>query len=255
MPRFGHISAIAMGLVAAGASPALAGEAAPAPAASTLPKAEVERIVRDYLLREPEIIYQAIQELQSRKASEEAARQQEMIVARKSDLYDHAADPIAGDVAGDVTLVEFFDYHCGYCRAMSPELQDLVSSGKSLRFVFKDLPVLGPESVVAAKAALAAKAQGKYTPFHFALMRSTDLSTAGIEATARSVGIDVERMRQDMQSDAVSRQIDANMALARDLGITGTPSFVIGDKLIPGAVDVAELDKLIDDQHHAAKGG
>src|SRR5215207_1497859 len=121
-----------------------------------LPKAEVEKIVREYLLREPEIIYQAIQELQKRQQAAEATRQQEMIVAHADDIFRHADDPIAGNAKGDVTVVEFFDYHCGYCRSMVGDLRDLVTGDQQIRFVFKELPVLGPDSVTAAKAALAA---------------------------------------------------------------------------------------------------
>jgi protein-disulfide isomerase len=222
-----------------------------ADAAAPLPQAEIERIVKEYLLREPEVVYQAIQELQRRRELAEAKRQQETIVARRADLFAHPDDPVAGDPEGDVTLVEFFDYHCGYCRAMAGGLQDLITTDRRLRFVMKDLPVLGPDSVVAAKAALAVRLQGKYTPFHFALMRSKDLSKPSIEAVAREVGIDVERMNRDMQSEAIARTIDANLALARDLGIGGTPSFVIGDRLIPGAIDLAQLAQLIDEQRRA----
>ena len=107
-------------------------------------------------MREPEVIYQAIQELQKRQQAEEATRQQATIAEQGDQIFRHADDPIAGNEAGDVTLVEFFDYRCGYCRNMTPGLQQLIDADPKLRFVFKELPVLGPDSVVAAKAALAA---------------------------------------------------------------------------------------------------
>ena len=249
MPRR-HLPILALAAVLGASVPARA-PASAADAAGSLPREEVERIVKDYLMREPEVIYEAIQELQRRREVAEAARQQAMIQARKAELFQHPEDPVAGNPAGDVTLVEFFDYRCGYCRAMASGLQDLVTTDQRLRFVLKDLPVLGPESVRAARAALAARAQGKYTPFHFALMRTQDLTEDGIKAVAREVGLDVERLTADMASEAVTRAIDANLALARDLGINGTPSFVIGDTLVPGAVEIAELTRLIDEQRAA----
>jgi protein-disulfide isomerase len=114
-----------------------------------------------------------------------------------------------------------------------------------LRLVFKDLPVLGPDSVRAAKAALASRKQNGYVPFHFALMASDDLSIEGIRATAAAVGLDPKRLEADMDSPEVNQAIDANYALANELGIQGTPAFVIGDQLIPGAVDKARLEQLI----------
>jgi protein-disulfide isomerase len=140
---------------------------------------------------------------------------------------------------------------------MVPGLRDLIATDGNLRFVFKELPVLGPESEVAARAALAAALQDseKYTKLHFALMGSKDLSLDAVKALAGQVGLDVPRLLDDMAGDAVKRALAANHALAQELGINGTPSFVIGDRLIPGAVDVAQLSALIDEQRRAASGG
>lgn len=217
---------------------------------TSLPRDEVERIVREYLMREPEVIYEAIQELQRRREVAETGRQKEVIVAKHDEIFGSAADPVAGNPEGDVTLVEFFDYHCGYCRSMVGGLRDLVGTDKQLRFVFKEFPVLGPDSVVAARAALAAKLQDpeKYYDFHLALMGAKDLSLPTIQALAKQNGLDLARLTADMESEQVKRTIEANEALAQSLGINGTPSFVIGDKLIPGAVDVKQLASMID-QH------
>lgn len=213
--------------------------------ATTLPRAEVEKIVRDYLMREPEIIYEAIQELQQRRAVAEAERQQQAVEANKAKLFSSDHDPVVGNPKGDVTLVEFFDYHCGYCRGMVPGLKSLIDKDKGLRVVMKEFPVLGPDSLLAARAALAAEKQGRYKDFHLALMGAKELDEASIKAIAGRLGLDVEQLMADMGSESVQRVIDANAQLASQLGISGTPSFVVGGKLIPGAVDIAQLESLI----------
>jgi protein-disulfide isomerase len=210
-----------------------------------LPADQVEQIVRDYLLREPEIVYEALQELQRRQAEAAQARQRAAIGENQAELLEAPHTPIGGNPDGDVTLVEFFDYRCAYCRRVVSSMQALLGEDHNLRMVFKDLPVLGPDSVRAARAALASRQQNGYVPFHFALMTTDDLSMAGIRAVAESVGLDPDRLERDMASAEVSAAIDANYQLANELGIEGTPAFVIGDQLIPGAVDKARLEQLI----------
>lgn len=234
--------------------------AAPTPAWAadpSLPVPEIERIVREYLLREPEVIYQAIQELQRRQKAEEAARQQAAIASSHDEIYRNAEDPVHGREDARVTLVEFFDYRCGYCRSMSANLRKLMEGDRDLRFVFKELPVLGPDSVVAAKAALAANKldPARYADFHFALMQAKDLSQEAVLALAESKGYDPEALRAEMDASWVAARIDANHDLANRLGINGTPSFVIGDTLIPGAVDMGELVGKISEQRRQAQAG
>jgi protein-disulfide isomerase len=151
-----------------------------------------------------------------------------------------------GNLQGDVTLVEFFDYRCAYCRRVVSSVRALLDEDRALRMVFKELPVLGPDSVRAARAALASRRQDRYVPFHFALMTADDLSLEGIRAIARSVGLDPDQLEADMAAPEVMAAIEANYALANELGIEGTPAFVIGDQLIPGAVDKARLQQLLD---------
>ena len=127
-----------------------------------LPVEQVEKIVRDYLLREPEIIYQALEELQRRQAEAAAERQRTAVAANRAQLFDRAGDPVAGNPAGDVTLVEFFDYQCQYCRRVVPSLQALLAEDQGLKVVFKEFPILGEASVTAARAALAAREQDRY---------------------------------------------------------------------------------------------
>ena len=173
-----------------------------ASAAEKLPVADIEKIVHDYLLREPEVIYQAIQELQKRQQAEEAAKAQAMIAEHGDEIFRHADDPVVGNAEGDATLVEFFDYHCGYCRSMTPGLRAMIGTDPQLRFVFKDLPVLGPDSVTAAKAGVAAFKldPAKYYDFHLALMQSKDLSRDAILGVAVKQGYDREKLSAEMDA-------------------------------------------------------
>lgn len=212
-----------------------------------LPVERVEKIVRDYLMREPEIIYQALEELQKRQVEEQSQRQKETLVSRKDDLLNSPADPVAGNLDGDVTLVEFFDYRCAYCRRVLPEMQALMEDDKNLRVVFKEFPILGEDSVRAARASLASRKQdaGRYLDFHLALMTADDLTLAGIRASATEIGLDPDQLELDMKSAEITKVINANYELASALGIEGTPAFVIGDELVPGAVDKARLAQLV----------
>jgi protein-disulfide isomerase len=212
-----------------------------------LPVEQIEKIVREYLLREPQVIYDALEELQRRQAAAAAARQRAAIADNQRQLLDDPASPVGGNPDGDVTLVEFFDYRCAYCRRVVSSMRALLDEDRGLRVVFKEMPVLGPDSVRAARAALASRRQDGYVPFHFALMASDDLSLEGIRAAAETVGLDPDRLEADMAAPEVIAAIEANYALANELGIEGTPAFVIGDQLIPGAVDKARLEQLIDE--------
>jgi protein-disulfide isomerase len=216
-------------------------------AAADLTVEQIEKIVRDYLLREPQVVFDALQELQRQEAAATAARQKAAIAANQKKLLDDPLTPVGGNPKGDVTLVEFFDYRCTYCRRVVSSVRELLDEDGDLRVVFKDMPVLGPDSVRAARAALASRKQDGYVPFHFALMASDDLSPAGIRAVAKSVGLDPDRLEADMDAPEVNAVLEANYALAHELGIEGTPAFVIGDQLIPGAVEKARLEHLIDE--------
>lgn len=250
MPRWrkrwlgGCVAALVAALAAVGVSAQDAGGGA---TKVELPVDQVEAIVRDLLQREPELVYQALQELQRRQTAAEADRRKAALVARKDDLFHHAASPVGGNPEGDVTLVEFFDYHCAYCRRVVTSVRSLVETDQDLRVVFKEFPILGEDSVRAARAALAAERQGLYMPLHFALMASNDLSLDGIMKTAADVGLDTGQLAEDMNSPAIQEEIDATYALARTLGIDGTPAFVIDDELIPGAVSQEHLAALIDE--------
>jgi protein-disulfide isomerase len=234
---------LTVGIVLVASAPAGAEQAK----AVDLPVEQIEKIVREYLLREPEVVYDALEELQRRQAEAAAVRQRAAIAQNQGELMNDHASPVGGNPDGDVTLVEFFDYRCAYCRRVVSSMRALLDEDRGLRVVFKELPVLGPDSVRAARAALASRNQDGYVPFHFALMTADDLSLAGIRAAAETVGLDPDQLEADMAAPEVMATIEANYALANELGIEGTPAFVIGEQLIPGAVDKARLEQLIDE--------
>ena len=206
---------------------------------------EFEQRVRDYLLKNPEVIMEALQILQERQRAAEAENLKRTIAERSEEILNDPAAPVGGNPAGDITLVEFFDYNCPYCRRVAPTVVELEEADPGLRLVYKEFPILGPGSQFAARAALAARKQGKYVPFHNALMRATNQVTEQtVMEIAREVGLDTEQLRADMQNPAIEEAIARNLQLADALGITGTPSFIIGQELVPGAVDLGTLQNL-----------
>ena len=168
------------------------------------------------------------------------------IVARQDELLNDPASPVGGNPDGDVTLVEFFDYQCPYCKTIFPSIQALLAEDRNLRYVFKEFPILGRASVFAARAALAARRQGKYLEFHTALMPARGkLTETRVMRLAEKVGLDVDRLRRDMADGTVDATIRRNLELADGLGIFSTPVFIIGDTQIPGAVEIDTLKVLI----------
>jgi protein-disulfide isomerase len=205
-----------------------------------------EQRVREYLLKNPEVIMEALQILQERQRAAEAEGLRRTIAERSEAILNDPAAPVGGNPAGDVTLVEFFDYNCPYCRRVAPTVTQLEEADPDLRLVYKEYPILGPGSQFAARAALASRRQGKYVAFHNALMHATEqLTRDTVMEVARTVGLDTVRLEQDMQDPAIQEAIARNLQLADALGITGTPSFIIGEEVVPGAVDLRTLQSLI----------
>jgi protein-disulfide isomerase len=199
----------------------------------------IEAIIHDYLMEHPDVLIDTL------RAAEDAKAKQ-VLSDRHHEIFDDPATPIGGNPQGDVSIVEFFDYRCPYCKQVQPELETLLGQDRNLRFVYKEMPVLGPSSVVAAHAALAARLQGKYEAFHNAMMAAKgQISEDVVYRVAGSVGLDLERLKHDMASSEVAQAVKANLALAEALDIHGTPGFVIGDRIIPGAVELDTLKDLI----------
>ena len=209
---------------------------------------EVEGIISNYLRKNPEIIVEAIEALRSReKHNEDIRRKYNLLKARQKLLHDEES-PVGGNQNGDVTVVEFFDYQCGFCKKVFSFIPTLLKQDPNLRFVFKELPILSPESEMAARAALVVwKFQKKkYFQFHKALMESRgNLSELHILSIAEKQGINTTRIREKMHSIEVNKMLSKNHELARILEIRGTPVFVIGDKFIPGAIDLPSIKNII----------
>lgn len=230
-------------LLAAAAS--VSAVASPA-SAEDFSRAEIEQIVHDYLMAHPEVILEAVQALQARQEAEAAARAAANLAQLRDDIFGGPATMIAGNPDGDVTLVEFFDYRCGYCRRALPDVMALKETDPQLRIVMKEFPILGPDSVIAARAALAARKQGKYAVFHEALMQAEgSLDEARILAVADEVGLDLDRLRGDMEAPEINATLRRNFELAEALGIRGTPAFVTRNDLVPGAVGADALKAMV----------
>jgi protein-disulfide isomerase len=227
----------------------LAGFISPAHAQDAFTPAQrdaIQRMVIETLRAKPELVLEALEAIEAKREAEARSRASVALTERKRELYDDAEAPVAGNPKGDLTIVEFFDYRCPYCKQMHAPMKALLAADGQLRVVRKDLPILGPASVVASHAALAARAQGKYPAFHDALMEFRgQLDEAGVFRIAGEAGLDVARLRRDMDAPAVRGLLQRNAALAQALAITGTPAFVIGDVLAPGALDAETMKKLV----------
>jgi protein-disulfide isomerase len=217
-------------------------------------RAEIVQIMRDALKSDPSILRDAVTALQEDDASRAEGATRDSIKAHRTDLFDNAGDPVAGNPHGDVTVVEFYDTRCPYCQKMEPALDELIRSDPGVRVVFKDIPILGPASVLGARALLAAQEQGGYQKLRRILMQPGPAPTqTDIIKAAASLGLDTDRLVTAMNSQAVTDRIAANLALAHALDIQGTPALVIGDTLVPGALELADLKQVVADARKKAK--
>jgi protein-disulfide isomerase len=212
---------------------------------------EIIAIVREALKTDPSILRDAVAALTADDSQKQEAAAHAAISAAGAELTAKSSDPVAGNPSGDVTIVEFFDVRCPYCKRLEPTMDKLLKQDHGVRLVYKDLPILGPASVLGTKALLAAQLQetkvpGAYIKLREALMLGGgDVNKETIHAAAQRLGLDWERLQKDMDSADVQTRIDANLKLAHELGIEGTPAMVIGKDLVPGAVDFAELDDAV----------
>ena len=207
---------------------------------------QIETIVREYLQQHPEVITDALRAAEMKRR--EAAREHtgRAIASQRDALLNDSTSPVAGAATGDVTVVEFFDYACPHCKNVAGIVKQLMRDDPKVRVVYKELPILGEGSVVAARAALAAREQGKYLEMHDALMAEKAGPTeASVMAAAAKVGLDVARLKTDMEKPAVLEAIQKNYALAQSIGLSGTPAFVVGDDFAPGAVPLARLKEMV----------
>ena len=209
-------------------------------------KQEIEQIIHDYLQQHPEDLIESLRAAQAKAAAEQLAQQRKMIVAKRDELLHDPNTPVGGNANGDVTIVEFFDYRCPYCKAIEPSLKALVKEDGKLRVAYKEFPILGPVSVFASRVAIAAQNQGKYLAFHSDMMAvkgSIDDDT--VLKVAEDNGLDMAKLKVDMDSEKTNQIIRRDYALAKALGIDATPGLIVGDNLTMGAVGIDGLRKLI----------
>lgn len=210
--------------------------------ADELSREDIKALALEAIRENPEIIMEAVQALEARQAAAQVA-QIENTLERERDLLENDPNaPVLGNLDGDVTIVEFFDYNCPFCRKVKPEVQALIADDPNIRLVYREWPILGEGSVFAARAALAARSQGKYEEFHWAMMGMQGRAEeASVLRIAEEVGLDLEKLRVDMEAPEIDDHIAQSMRLTRALGFSGTPSFVIGDALVPGFVEAPVL--------------
>jgi protein-disulfide isomerase len=207
---------------------------------------EIVEVLRDALRQDPGILRDALLALEQAETRDRAGAQRAAIAEQAEALFRTAEDPVKGNPQGAVTVVEFFDARCGYCKQLHPAVEQMLKRQRDVRLVLKDLPILGPNSLLASRALLAAQRQGKYAELHDALLKLKEEPTEPVlKREAEKLGLDWARLRREMDAPAIGRRLEANTKLAAALRIEGTPALIIGDTLVPGAVDLATLEKLV----------
>jgi protein-disulfide isomerase len=205
-------------------------------------RTEIVAILREALRSDPSILRDAVAALRAEEGAHQGQTASSAITRDREALQADPADPVAGNPAGDVTVVEFYDTRCPYCRRLLPTMEALLRAEPGVRLVYKDLPILGPSSLLDARALLAAQRQGGYLRLQEALMHATTPSTPdSIRAEAERQSLDGDRLLRDMDDPAIRARLEINAKLARDLSVQGTPALVVGQRLIPGAVELTDL--------------
>jgi protein-disulfide isomerase len=230
---------------------ALAGAAAAvADSFSADQREEIGKIIKDYLITHPDVMQDVMAELEKRQQAAEAEKHRAAVVENKATLFSSPHQVVLGNPQGNVTMVEFFDYNCGFCKRAMSDMLDLIKTDSNLKFVLKEFPVLGEGSVEAARVAVAARMQDasgkKYIEFHQKLLGGRGAADKmRALAVAKEVGFDMPRLERDMGSDEVKKTIEENMKLAEALGVSGTPSYVVGEEVVIGAVGLDALREKI----------
>lgn len=249
--RFLTTLAFALGVSAFAISPASANEF------SAKQKSEVEKIVHDYLVGNPEVIKEAIDELEKRQKVAEAASHEKMIGEQGDKLFRSVNQAVVGNPNGDVTLVEFFDYNCGYCKQSLASVAKLIENDPKLRVVLKDFAILGADSVEVAQVATAARMQldsAKFWEFHKKLLSTRGhLGKTQALAAAKDVGADMAKIEKDMASPETQASLKEVATLAEQLGFNGTPSWVVGKEAIVGGLPYAQIKAKVDNVRKCGK--
>jgi len=212
-------------------------------------RGEVEAVVKEYILNNPQILIESIDRMQQKAQLDQMQKMAETVQSRGKELTDAPGNPIGGNPKGDVTIVEFFDYHCGYCKQQFKTLNTLLETDKNLKIAFKEFPIFGDNSELGARAALAVNRVNpdKYFTYHGELMKmSGNFSEEALLKAAADLGLDREKVKAEMNGEDVKKQLAEMRALGHDLGLSGTPALVINKELIPGALSVEDLKAKIE---------
>ncbi len=235
-----------------------AAPATPAAAGAPVTRDQLPALVREVLLNDPQILTDAIQKMRDKQLADQQQKAKEAVLANKNELFNDPSTPSIGDPkVTDINIVQFFDYHCGYCKRFLGDITKLVAEDKKVRVIFKEYPILSEDSVTASRAALAVNriAKDKYFPFHTALMaHKGKFDEKAIMDIAQKLGIDGAKLKTEMQSADVSAALEKDRKLGEALGVTGTPSVIVGEEMQEGAVPLEELKKIIAAQRAKAAG-
>ncbi len=210
-------------------------------------RAEIEGMIKNYLLNNPEVLVEVSKELEKRQASLQAESHRKVIVDNKTAIFQSPTDFSVGNPKGPISVVEFFDYNCGWCKKAVDEVNKLTKADPNVRVVLKELPIFGENSALAAKAAMASIKQGKYWDFHVALMREKQVTKDNLFQIAAKVGLNVDKLKTDMADPAYDAALKANMTLAQELGIEGTPGFIIDSRVNVGFVPAEGIREILAD--------
>ncbi|WP_243614765.1 MULTISPECIES: DsbA family protein [Rhodobacterales] len=222
--------------------------------ADGLDEDRVKELVLETIRENPGIVMEAVAILEQQQAAAADVARADVLTNQRNLLELDPNAPVLGNLDGDVTVVEFFDYNCPYCRRAMDVVQGLLDEDPDVRLVYREWPILGEGSVFAAKAALAAREQGKYEAFHWALMSMNGRAEeASVMRVAAEVGLDVDQLRRDMEAPEIQEHLVTSMNLAQSLGFNGTPSFVVGEELVPGFVEQSELVEVVEAARKAAE--
>ncbi len=219
-------------------------------------RAQLPALIKKALLNDPLILTEVIEKMQSSQDAEIAAKSKDAIIKRKNDLYSDPTSPSVGAADADITIVEFFDYHCGYCKQALASISKLLENDKKVRVVFKEYPILSEDSKFASRAALAVNriAKDKYFDFHKAMFAvNGNIDEKLVLDRAKSLGIDTEKLKKELSNPALEASLSKNRELGAEIGAQGTPAFVIGDNLYPGAMPYESIQKAIDAARKANK--
>jgi protein-disulfide isomerase len=244
------VAALMLLAAAPAAAPAQSSSTSAAPNVAPAQRIEIERIIHEYLLAHPEVLQEALGELEKRQAAADAEKHQAAVKDNAKNLFNSSRQVVLGNAQGDATMVEFFDYNCGYCKHAMSDMLDLLKNDPKLKIVLKEFPVLGPGSVEAAQVAVAVRMQDKsgkkYLEFHQKLLGGRgQADRARALAVAKEVGLDMAQLDKDMKNDEVRSTLEENFHLAETLGLNGTPSYVIGDDVVIGAVGLDALKEKV----------